>query len=144
MTTPIAEITVRTEFSAAHRLHAPSLSAEENQALYGPCNNPNSHGHNYDLFVTVKGPIDPVTGMVMNLTDLHELVQRRIWEVVDHKHLDDDLDLLGGRVSTAENLAVVFWDIVVEELERFPSAQLSCIRIHESRANIVEYKGATQ
>lgn len=143
VTTPISEITVRTEFSAAHRLHAPSLSAEENRALYGPCNNPNSHGHNYDLFVTVRGPIDPVTGMVMNLTDLHEIVRRRIWEVVDHKHLDDDLTILEGRVSTAENLAVVFWNMLAGELERFPSVALSSVRINESRANIVEYKGET-
>lgn len=143
VTTPIAEITVRTEFSAAHRLHAPSLSDEENRKLYGPCNNPNSHGHNYDLFVTVRGPIDPVTGMVMNLNDLHEIVKRRIWDVVDHKHLDDDLEILGGRVSTAENLAFVVWGILAEELEAFEGVQLHSVRINESRANIVEYKGET-
>lgn len=139
--TPVSEITIRTEFSAAHRLHAPSLSDAENADLYGPCNNPNSHGHNYDLFVTVKGPIDPVTGMVMNLNDLHEIVARRIFAVVDHKHLDDDLTILGGRVSTAENLAVVFWEILKEELARFEGVCLCLIRIHESRANIVEYRG---
>lgn len=143
MKTPVAEITVRTEFSAAHRLHAPSLSDEENKALYGPCNNPNSHGHNYDVFVTVRGPIDSVTGMVMNLNDLHEIVREHIWEVVDHKHLDDDLTILGGRVSTAENVAVVFWDLLEAELKRFPTVKLSSVRINESRANIVEYKGET-
>ena len=143
MKTPVAEITVRTEFSAAHRLHAPSLSDEENKALYGPCNNPNSHGHNYDVFVTVRGPIDSVTGMVMNLNDLHEIVREHIWDVVDHKHLDDDLTILAGRASTAENVAVVFWDLLEAELKRFPTVKLSSVRINESRANIVEYKGET-
>lgn len=143
-TTPLCEITVRCEFSAAHRLHAPSLSDEENAELYGPCNNPKGHGHNYDLFVTVSGPIDPVTGMVMNLNDLHRIVRTRIFEVVDHKHLDEDLDILGGRVSTAENLAFVFWELLVKELEAFPTVKLSSVKINESRANIVEYKGQTQ
>lgn len=142
MSTPIAEITVRTEFSAAHRLHTDALSAEENAALYGPCNNPNSHGHNYDLFVTVRGPVDPVTGMVMNLTDLHRIVQEDVFDVVDHKHLDDDLDLLGGRVSTAENLAVVLWDLLGPKVAAH-GVDLALIRIHESRANIVEYRGET-
>lgn len=140
---PLCEITIRCEFSAAHRLHAPSLSNEENAKLYGPCNNPNSHGHNYDLFVTVKGPIDPVTGMVMNLNDLHEIVRRRIFDVVDHKHLDDDLEILGGRVSTAENLAFVCWEILEEELAPFNGVRMSSLRINESRANIVEYRGET-
>jgi len=138
---PLCEITIRCEFSAAHRLHAPSLSDEENAELYGPCNNPNGHGHNYDLFVTVRGPIDPVTGMVMNLNDLHRIVRTRIFEVVDHKHLDEDLDILGGRVSTAENLAFVFWELLVQELKAFPDVKMSSVRINESRANIVEYKG---
>lgn len=140
---PVCEITIRCEFSAAHRLHAPSLSDEANAELYGPCNNPNSHGHNYDLFVTVKGPIDPITGMVMNLNDLHEIVGRRIFDVVDHKHLDDDLEILGGRVSTAENLAIVCWDILEEELAAYTGVRMSSVRINESRANIVEYRGET-
>jgi len=143
MPTPISEITVRIEFSAAHRLHAKELSDEENAELYGPCNNPNSHGHNYDLFVTVRGPIDPVTGMVMNLNDLHRIVHERIFVVVDHKHLDDDLDVLGGRVSTAENLAVAFWELLAPEVAAF-GPELALIRIHESRANIVEYRGVMQ
>lgn len=140
---PTCAITVRCEFSAAHRLHAPSLSDEENAELYGPCNNPKGHGHNYDLFVTVRGPIDPVTGMVMNLNDLHRIVRTRIFDIVDHKHLDEDLDILGGRVSTAENLAVVFWDIVAAELEAYPGVVMHAVRINESRANIVEYTGAS-
>ncbi len=139
--TPTCEITVRCEFSAAHRLHAPSLTDEVNAELYGPCNNANGHGHNYDLFVTVGGPIDPVTGMVMNLNDLHRIVKERIFDVVDHKHLDQDLDILGGRVSTAENLAFVFWEILAAELAAFPGVALSSVRINESRANIVEYRG---
>ena len=81
------EITVRAEFAAAHRLHAKELSDEENAALFGPCNNKNGHGHNYDLFVTVRGPVDPVTGMVMNLFDLHRIVKDHIFDVVDHRKL---------------------------------------------------------
>ena len=139
---PIVEITVRSEFAAAHRLHARELSDEENTRLFGPCNNKNGHGHNYDLFVTVRGPVDPVTGMVMNLFDLHTIVKEHIFDVVDHKHLDEDLDILGGRTSTAENLALVFWDIVEAQLGRFAGVELAKIRIHESRGNIVEYCGA--
>mgnify|MGYP000872108326 FL=1 len=139
---PIVEITVRSEFAAAHRLHARELSDEENARLFGPCNNKNGHGHNYDLFVTVRGPVDPVTGMVMNLFDLHTIVREHIFDVVDHKHLDKDLDILGGRTSTAENLALVFWDIVEAQLGRFAGVELAKIRIHESRGNIVEYCGA--
>jgi len=138
---PTCKITILCEFSAAHRLHAPSLSDAKNAELYGPCNNPKGHGHNYDLFVTVCGPIDPVTGMVMNLNDLHRIVRTRIFEVVDHKHLDEDLDILGGRVSTAENLAVVFWGLVESELEAYPGAVMHSVKINESRANIVEYTG---
>ena len=141
MKKPIVEITVRSEFSAAHRLHAQELSEEENALLFGPCNNKNGHGHNYDLFVTVRGPVDPVTGMVMNLFDLHTLVKEHIFDVVDHKHLDEDLDILEGRTSTAENLAVVFWEIIRAQLGRFPGVELAKIRIHESRGNIVEYFG---
>jgi 6-pyruvoyltetrahydropterin/6-carboxytetrahydropterin synthase len=141
MKIPKVEITVRSEFSAAHRLHAKGLSDKENAKLFGPCNNKNGHGHNYDLFVTVRGPVDPVTGMVMNLFDLHRIVRDHIFDVVDHKHLDEDLDILGGRTSTAENLAVVFWGIVAEHLREFPGVALAKIRIHESRGNIVEYFG---
>ena len=138
---PIVEITVRSEFAAAHRLHASELSDEQNARLFGPCNNKNGHGHNYDLFVTVRGPVDPVTGMVMNLFDLHTIVKDHIFDVVDHKHLDLDLDILAGRTSTAENLAVVFWEILSGQLGAFEGVELAKIRIHESRGNIVEYFG---
>lgn len=138
---PTVEITVRTEFAAAHRLHAGELTDEQNAQLFGPCNNRNGHGHNYDLFVTVRGPVDPITGMVMNLFDIHRIVKQYIFDVVDHKHLDEDLDILGERTSTAENLAVVFWEILAVQLGEFPSVELAKIRIHESRGNIVEYFG---
>jgi len=78
---------------------------------------------------------------VMNLNDLHHIVKERIFDVVDHKHLDEDLDILGGRVSTAENLAFVCWEILKAELVAFPDVALSSVRINESRANIVEYRG---
>ena len=109
--------------TAANKKLVVELSDEENARLFGPCNNKNGHGHNYDLFVTVRGPVDPVTGMVMNLFDLHTIVKQHIFDVVDHKHLDEDLDILGGRTSTAENLAVVFWEIVQAQLGPFPGVE---------------------
>jgi len=139
MARPLVHITHAEEFSAAHRLHAPSLSAAENKALYGPCNT--HHGHNYRVEVTVKGRVDPVTGMVMNLNDLMEVMRTEIWEHVDHKHLNEDVPFLKGIVPTAENLAIVFWQRLQACQDRFGAARLHRVRVVESRDNLVDYFG---
>ncbi|XP_006151068.1 6-pyruvoyl tetrahydrobiopterin synthase isoform X1 [Tupaia chinensis] len=97
-------------FSASHRLHCKSLSDEENLKLFGKCNNPNGHGHNYKVVVTVHGEIDPVTGMVMNLTDLKKYMEEAIMKPLDHKNLDLDVPYFANVVSTTENVAVYIWE----------------------------------
>ncbi|UJR08993.1 hypothetical protein I4U23_013243 [Adineta vaga] len=111
----------RETFSAAHRLHSINLSENENIQLYSKCNNPNGHGHNYILEVTVAGYINPITGMVMNITDLKNLIQTQVLDLVDHKHLDLDVEHFRTKnlVSTTENLAVFVWEQLVSKIEQF-------------------------
>lgn len=141
MPRPFVEITRREEFSASHRLHSPQLSDEENRRLYGLCNNPNGHGHNYELEVTVAGAVPERTGMVMNLTDLMAILRERILPAVDHKHLNHDVDFLRGIIPTAENIAVALWERIEPEVRRHAGARLLRLRLHESRGSYVEYHG---
>src|SRR5262245_6506509 len=99
----MVSITRRVEFCASHRLFNPKFSDEKNDALYGRCNNPNGHGHNYVLEVTVAGEVDPETGMVMDLKELKKVLDREIIDRVDHKNLNMDVDFLKGVIPTAEN-----------------------------------------
>ncbi|MDF1836963.1 MAG: 6-carboxytetrahydropterin synthase [Planctomycetota bacterium] len=139
MTSPIVQITHCLDFSAAHRLHAPELSPAENRALFGPCNN--LHGHNYRVEVSVQGPVDPTTGMVMNLNDLAAIMRAEIWEKVDHRNLDEEVPFLAGVVSTAENLAVAFWKQLDSKLG---PAGLHRVRVIESPGNFVDYFGESR
>ena len=138
---PIVEITRREEFSASHRLHSPALSEEENREVYGLCNNLHGHGHNYELEVTVRGPVSAEHGMVMNLTDLMGILQEKILPAVDHKHLNHDVPFLADVIPTAENIAVRIWEQIEPELGRFEGCHLHRIRLFESRNNFVEYRG---
>lgn len=101
------ELVHRTRFSAAHRLWSDELSEEENRALYGPC--VGDHGHDFELEVAVSGPLDPRTGMLINLIDLIRVVRERVFEPCDHKHLNHDVPFLSGRVTTVENVAAALW-----------------------------------
>ncbi len=139
---PIVEITHSEEFSASHRLHNLNFSDEENQKLYGPCNNLNGHGHNYELSVTVRGAVPSDTGMVMNLNDLTWILREKILPQVDHKHLNHDVAFLHGVNPTAENIVVCLWNQIEPELERFEGCRLHKIRLYESRNNFVEYRGS--
>ncbi|KAF1379732.1 hypothetical protein PFLUV_G00179100 [Perca fluviatilis] len=134
----IGYITRAQSFSACHRLHSIHLSDEENKRVYGKCNNPNGHGHNYKVEVTVRGKIDSLTGMVMNLTDLKRCIEEVIMIPLDHKNLDEDVPYFASVVSTTENVAVYIWDNMVKVL---PSNLLYEIKIHETDNNVVIYRG---
>ncbi len=134
-------ITRRVEFSAAHRLHSPELSDEENVRVYGVCNNLKGHGHNYAIEVTVTGALPSRTGMLMDLKDLKEILQRVIHGPCDHKHLNHDVPMLEGVIPTAENLAIAFWGVIAPELSAFPGVVLHRVRVIESRDNFVDYDG---
>jgi len=114
---PIAEITHREEFAAAHRLHNPAMSDAENVRVFGICNNPHGHGHNYELEVTVRGEVPAETGMVMNLLDLERIVRDKVISKLDHKNLNLDVPFLAGVIPTAENLAIAIWNQLEPELK---------------------------
>ena len=131
-------LTRRMHFSASHRLHSDVLSDQENEKVYGLCNNPLGHGHNYELEITVKGEPDPVTGMVIDLKNLKDIVQREIIDKVDHKHLNFDVDFMQGIVPTAENIIIAFWQQLKDKL---PNGELHELTLYETPRNIVSYKG---
>jgi 6-pyruvoyltetrahydropterin/6-carboxytetrahydropterin synthase len=132
-----AHLTRRYMFSASHRLHSDAMSAEENQATYGKCNNPHGHGHNYALEVTVSGPVDQSTGMVCNLVDLDGFVDRQILERFDLQNLNSAAEF-GDLVPTTENLCVVIHDIL---RRGFTQAHLEKVRLEETMMNSFEYAG---
>jgi 6-pyruvoyltetrahydropterin/6-carboxytetrahydropterin synthase len=135
-----AYLTRRYWFSASHRLHSDAMSAQENQATYGKCNNPYGHGHNYALEVTVAGPVDVKTGMVCNLADLDAFVNENILGRFDHENLNM-LEEFQGTVPTTENLCVEVYNI----LERgFRHAQIEKVRMEETMLNSFEYAGGRE
>ncbi len=131
-------LTRRVTFSSAHRLWSNYLSEEENYAIYEKCANPNGHGHNYVLEVTVHGQPDSQTGMVLNLTEMKRITNEQVVDWVDHKHLNYDVPWLEGIVPTAEMLVVKFW----ERLEpHFPPGLLYEVKLHETENNSAVYRG---
>lgn len=131
------ELTRRYAFSASHRLHSPHLDEAENQRIYGKCNNPYGHGHNYVVEVTVTGPVDPATGMIAHLGELDVFVTREVIEPFDHTYLNKDVEVFQDRVPTTENLCTE----IFERLKRFPAARLVRIRLEETGRNSFEYSG---
>lgn len=136
---PLVYLTRRETFSACHRLHSKQLSAEENVKIFDKCNNPNGHGHNYVVEVTVKGHVDSATGMVMNITDLKKIIEKAVMKPLDHKNIDLDVDYFKDVVSTTENVAVFIWNGIVKELP--DNVKLDQVKIWETEKNIVVYKG---
>jgi 6-pyruvoyltetrahydropterin/6-carboxytetrahydropterin synthase len=135
-----AHLTRRYLFSASHRLHSDEFSAEENRAVYGKCNNPHGHGHNYALEVTVSGPVDNRTGMVCNLGDLDALVKREVLSRYDLENLNT-LQEFTRNVPTTENLCVEIFEI----LQRgFRHAHLERVRLEETMMNSFEYAGGAE
>ncbi len=137
---PIVHITRRERFSAAHRLGRPEWSAERNLATFGKCANPNWHGHNYELWVTVKGETDRETGFVINLSDLGKVMHEHVIDLVDHKNLDLDVPFMEGLNSTTENLAVAIWRQLEAPVRRI-GGTLHCVKLQETENNSVEYYG---
>jgi 6-pyruvoyltetrahydropterin/6-carboxytetrahydropterin synthase len=131
-------ITRKAHFCASHRLYNPEWSDDKNDAVFGLCNNPNGHGHNYDLEVTVAGSLPPETGMVMDLKKLADILEEEVVQRVDHKHLNLDVDFLRGIIPTAENMAIAFWEILDRKITQ---GKLHSIRVYESDNNFVEYRG---
>jgi len=130
----------REHFSAAHRLFLPEFTDEENFEVFGKCSNPNWHGHNYILFVTVKGEADPKTGLVIHLRHVSALIENKILKKVDHKNLNLDVDFLKGTIPTSENVATGIWHELEAEIRNFGGI-LHCVRLEQSENNIVEYYG---
>ncbi|KAF9380756.1 hypothetical protein CPB97_008147 [Podila verticillata] len=139
--TRIAYVTRIEHFSAAHRLNSVHLSVEENIALYGKCNHDSGHGHNYKVEVTIKGEVNPVTGMVINITDLKKTLQTAVMDPCDHRNLDKDVPYFKATPSTTENLAVFLWENITKHLPLSEHYQLYEIKLHETDKNIVVYRG---
>jgi len=133
-------ITRRERFNAAHRLFRPEYSDTKNMEVFGKCSNPNWHGHNYELFVTVKGTVDPETGFLINLKALSKLIREKIIQKIDHKNINLEVDFMQGQMTSTENLSVAIWN-ELEKPVRHLGAKLHCVKICESENNFVEYFG---
>lgn len=138
---PVAQLTRRVRFSAAHRYHRPEWSEEENRRVFGPCANPHGHGHNYLLEVTVRGEIDPRTGYSVDMPALDALLRREVVEPFDHRHINHAVDAFGpgGQIPTTENLLAYLWPRVSDGL---PEGVTLCrLRLHEDETFYVDYHG---
>jgi 6-pyruvoyltetrahydropterin/6-carboxytetrahydropterin synthase len=135
---PVVQITRIVRFNAAHRVFNPALSDEENQRLFGKCNNPNWHGHNYTLEVTVEGEIDPITGFVVNLRDVKQVVEREIVEHVDHKNLNLEVPFMSGIIPSTENFVLAIWRVLAPAVA---PARLARLTLWETENQYVEYDG---
>lgn len=134
----IIYITRKEHFNAAHRLFRPDWSEAQNDEVFGKCANKNWHGHNFDLFVTVKGTPDPQTGFLVNLKELKQIIHETVIDKVDHRNLNIDVDFMEGVMPSIENFAMKIW----EQIEpRLTGCQLHCIKLYETHNNFVEYFG---
>lgn len=136
----IVYITRRESFSAAHKLFREDWSAEKNQEVFGKCANPNWHGHNYQLFVTVRGKQNPDTSFVVNLTDVSRILKEKVISKLDHKNLNKDVDFMSGKLASTETLAVEIWKQIAGPIKDL-GCELYSVKIQETENNIVEYKG---
>ncbi|MFN4122711.1 MAG: 6-pyruvoyl trahydropterin synthase family protein [Flavobacteriales bacterium] len=127
-------------FNAAHKLYRPEWSEEKNLEVFGKCANKNWHGHNYNLFVTVKGKPDPMTGFVIDLKEMSDIIKSEIVEALDHKNLNLDVPFLQDIMASTENLAIEIWKILYPKLKR-ENCTLHSIKLYETENNFVEYLG---
>ena len=135
---PKVTVTRRVHFNAAHRLHSPQLSDEENARTFGPCSNPNYHGHNYELEISVRGEVDPVTGFVADLGEVKRIAEELVVAVLDHKNLNLDVGAFADLNPTAENIVVVIWQMLEG---RLPDRLVKLV-LWETPRNSVEYRGS--
>jgi len=131
-------VTRQVEFCASHFYHNPELSPEQNRRIFGKCNNPYGHGHNYTLEVTVAGEIDPTTGMVLDLKELKELLNREVLQLLDHRFLNKEVPAFAQLIPTTENIAIYIWRLLASKL---PRGRLHRIRLYETRDLYVDYYG---
>lgn len=133
-------ITRRERFSAAHRMFREEWTDEENYRVFGKCSNPNWHGHDYVLYVTIKGEVPGETGLFMNITRLRDIIKEVIIDNADHKNLNLEVGFVKGKIPTTENLAIAIWDELKPLIEK-EGADLHCVRISETENNTIEYYG---
>lgn len=131
-------LTRKAEFSASHYYHNPKLTAEENARIFGKCNNPNGHGHNYTLEVTVKGAVDPKSGFVVDLKQLKDVMSREVLDALDHRFLNKEVPEFLTSIPTTENLAIAIWQRLVPKLT---AAQLHRVRVYETPDLFVDFYG---
>ena len=134
-------ITRRETFSAAHKLSRKEWSNEKNHEVFGKCANPNWHGHNYILWVTVKGEVNPETGFVTNLSHVSEIIKINVLDKVDHKNLNEDVDFMKDKLTSTESLAIGIWQQIEKPINQL-GCKLHCVKIQETEKNFVEYFGS--
>ena len=133
-------LTRRERFSAAHRLFNPDLNDEENEAIYGPCANPNWHGHNYTLWITIRGEVNSETGYVVDLKQMSQIIRNKVIAKLDHKNINMEVDFMAGQFVSTENLAMGIWKELVPSLTDL-GVELHCVKLQETENNSVEYYG---
>jgi 6-pyruvoyltetrahydropterin/6-carboxytetrahydropterin synthase len=133
-------LTRRERFSAAHRMFRPDWTDDKNREVFGKCSNPNWHGHNYDLYVTVRGEISQDQGFVMNIESLKKIILEKVIQKLDHKNINLEVDFMKGRIATTENLVVAVWNELSPEVQK-AGAHLHCVKIEETENNSIEYYG---
>ena len=131
-------LTRKCEFSASHFYHNPEFSPEENRRMFGKCNNPNGHGHNYTLELTVKGAVDPRSGFVVDLKDLKDILNREVLEALDHRFLNKEVPEFAVQIPTTENLAIAIWNRL---RPRMSIARMHRVRVYETPDLFVDYYG---
>ena len=134
-------ISKKVEFSASHICRSPQLSEEENRRIYGPAANPQSHGHNYIVDVAIEGEPDPVTGMILDLKRLKDLLEERVLSVYDHRLLNREVAAFENKVPTVENIAIDIWSRIEGHIDATGRARLYSVRVHETNELFVEYRG---
>lgn len=133
-------ITRRERFNSAHKLFREEWSNEQNYETFGKCSNPNWHGHNYELFVTVKGEINPETGFVIDLKELKSIIVKQVTDKLDHKNINLDVDFMRGKMASTEVLTVTIFEVLKPHVEA-AGAELHSIKLYETENNFVEYFG---
>lgn len=136
----IVHLTRRERFCSAHKLYNPNWDEAKNLEVFGKCASPNWHGHNYEIWVTVKGEPNPETGFLINLSHLKDLINERICDKADHKNLNLDVDFMKGIQTTTENLAIAIWKELEADVKNM-GAELHCVKVQETENNSVSYYG---